>query len=399
MRRDRITLAFVCLLAAAPRSAEAQQPPTDAGRARFHFGPLGITPRLGIQNLGVDTNVFNANSEPVRDATALITPGIDVWLKVGRVQLSSATTTDWAYFRKTASQRSFNISEHWRVDVDLFRAIPRLGGTYLNTRQRPNDEIDVRVQQKYLAGGVGLKVPLGARLEVDVEARRARFDFTQGASGDPTIGEALNRDSDVVAATGRFDLTPLTALVVRADSVRDRFQMTPARDSDSLRVMPGLEFRPSALISGTAFVGYRRFRTLNPTVPDYAGVVASVELKYVALDAFRIVGQVKRDIDYSLDLSEPFFVSTSVGADVTQMLGVSWDVVARLRRGTLAYRAGTAGGTGRVDRVRLLGLGVGRRLGDDLRIGIDVDQVVRTSALAARTFAGIRVGGSLTYGY
>jgi hypothetical protein len=163
--------------------------------------------------------------------------------------------------------------------------------------------------------------------------------------------------------------------------------------------MPGLEFRPSALISGTAFVGYRRFRTLNPTVPDYAGVVASVELKYVALDAFRIVGQVKRDIDYSLDLSEPFFVSTSVGADVTQMLGVSWDVVARLRRGTLAYRAGTAGGTGRVDRVRLLGLGVGRRLGDDLRVGIDVDQVVRTSALAARTFAGIRVGGSLTYGY
>jgi hypothetical protein len=399
MKPHRVIVLLVSLVVGAPGLALAQLTRDGTDAARFRFGPLALTPRLAIQNLGVDTNVFNSPSDPVRDTTVTIAPGADAWLRFSRVLVTSKTTSDWIYYQKAASQRSFNIIEDWRIDIDLLRATPRITGLYLRTRQRLNDEVDARVQQKHVAGGVGITIPAGSRLTFDLDARRTRYDFSQGAHGDPTLAEALNRDTDHATVAGRVELTPLTSITVKAESIRDRFAFSPERDSDSIRVMPGVTFQPFAVISGSAFVGYRRFDTLSPAVPNFSGVVASVELKYVLLDVFRVVGRVKRDIDYSLDLDEPFFVSTSVGAEVLQAIGLNWDVVGRVRRGALAYQQVTPGQPGRIDRMYLVGTGLGRRLGQDLRIGFDVDFVKRTSALESRTFEGLRFGGSLTYGY
>ena len=41
------------------------------------------------------------------------------------------------------------------------------------------------------------------------------------------------------------------------------------RDSDSVKVLPGFELKPFALIAGTVFVGYRQFNPLDRRVPDY----------------------------------------------------------------------------------------------------------------------------------
>jgi hypothetical protein len=242
-------------------------------------------------------------------------------------------------------------------------------------------------------------VPAGSRVTFDLDAKHTRLDYDQGAYGDPDVARALNRDSDELSLAGRVEVTPLTALAVRTDSIKDRFVYAVDRDSDSLRVMPGVVFEPSAIVSGSAFVGYRRFVTLSPDVPDYSGLVANVELKYVAVDAFRVVARLRRDIEYSLDLTQPFYISASVGADVTQLLGLDWDVVGRVRRGTLTYPALTAVRPGRVDTVDELGAGLGRRVGDHFRLGFDVTYARRTSVLEARTYDGLRFGGSFTYGY
>ena len=399
MKPLHVLVPVVCLVLGAPVPASARQGSEATPQARFHFGPLSLTPKLAIQNLGVDTNVFNSPETPVRDTTATMTPGLDAWLRVGRVLFSSKTATDVIYYQKAASQRTFNLVQDGRMDVDLLFARPRVVGVYLRTRQRPNDEIDERVQQKHVSGGAGVTVPIGARLRIDADARRTRYDFSQGAYGDATIAQALNRDSDEIGMTGRMELSSLTSVAVKTEFIRDRFVFTPDRDSDSLRVMPGVVFQPSAFVSGSAFVGFRQLTTLNPAIPDFSGVVAAVELKYVALDMFRVIAQVKRDVDYSLDLGEPFFISTSAGAEVLQAIGLSWDIVARVRVGRLEYQATQPGIAGRTDRLRIAGVGIGRRIGDDLRIGVDLDHVSRSSAVVSRAFDGLRFGGSLTYGY
>src|SRR6185503_18603711 len=94
----------------------------------------------------------------------------------------------------------------------------------------------------------------------EVAARRGRTRFNGDAEFlGASLAETLDRDSSGYTATGRHRLTPLTSIAVKYDRIEDRFPLAPVRDTDSYRVMPGVEFKPRALISGFAYVGYRRF--------------------------------------------------------------------------------------------------------------------------------------------
>ena len=391
-------LTLVFSLLALPAVARAQAVSDPGEEARLRLGPLGVTPRIALRNIGFDTNIFNAAGEAERDFTTTLATGADSWLRVGRMYVSGKTSVDWVYFQKNSSQRSVNLSQEGRVDFDLLRLVPRAGGGVVNTRQRPNDEFDLRIHQRQMTMFGGVMVPLGVKGALDLEYKQQDFDYAIGRFGDSLVATALNRESRTTAGAASIEITPLTAFTVRADRRLDRFDFTPARNSDSYRVMPGFEFQPSAVISGSAFVGYRKFHTLSDETPDFSGVVAQVQLKYVALDMFRVVGDVSRDVEYSLDLDESFFVSTAAGIEVTQAVGLYWDVVGRVRRHSLAYRP-TAGHDGRLDRAWQTGVGLGRRLGEQMRVGFDVDYVRRDSPLPSRAFDGYRVGGSVTYGY
>ena len=401
-----MTRALLLLLSLAaslwPSSASAQDAEGSASTARVQFGPLGLTPKIAIRNLGVDTNIFNAAGERQKDMTAAIVPGLDSWLQIGRARLSGKTALEWTYFHKATSQRALNLSQEGRADFDLTRLVPFVTGSYLRTRQRPNLEIDERVQQKRTGGGAGLTFHAGARLRLEAAVSQHRLDFGQTKFGSAVLATALNRDSSEGSLTLKYELTPLTTFVVRTQAEYDRFESAPQRDSDSLSVVPGFEFSPSALFSGTGFVGVRRFTTLDPGSPDYTGLVASVDLKYIARDMTRFVVSVNRDVEYSFEARTPFYLVTSRSLEVTQVVGYNWDVVGRVSLSSLAYKgllADLSLGTDRKDRLFGYGAGFGRRLGDSLRIGIDVDYQQRTSDRETRKYDGMRVGGSISYGY
>jgi hypothetical protein len=398
----RLFFAGACLLAVLrPLVVSAQVRPDQIDTARLHLGPLGLTPKLALRNLGVDTNVYNAPGDPERDVTATLAPGVDSWLRIGRLQFTSETTAEWNYYQTATNERSLNLGEQLRVDLDLFRLVPFVTGRYVRTRQRPSLEIDERVQQLRSGAGAGLTLKAGARLELEALVEEERLDFGQTKFGSAALAGALNRTRQEGAITMRYELTPLTTFVVRAATRYDRFETARVRDSDSISLVPGLMFSPSALFAGTASVGFRRFVTRDPLAPDYSGLVAAVDLKYVARDMTRFVVSIGRDVEYSFEPAEPFFVSTSRRLEVTQLLGLSWDVVGRVSFDTLDYKhlAGSPSAVSRSDRLVGYGVGLGRRLGDDLRIGVDVDVARRTSELRARTYEGMRVGGSVTYGY
>ena len=200
----------------------------------------------------------------------------------------------------------------------------------------------------------------------------------------------------------RYDVTPLTTFVLKAATRYDRFETARDRDSDSLSLLPGFEFKPFALISGSAAVGFRRFTTRATDRPDYTGLIAAVDITYVARDTMKLGYRATRDVDYSFEPGQAFFLSSLQVVNVTQALGYDWDVVGRFTFGRLTYPGGTviAGELtpGRVERVRGWGTGLGRRLGEDIRIGFDVDFATRTSSLDARKYDGFRFGGSVTYG-
>lgn len=393
-------MGVVC--AAAP--VRAQTPaPEGAATARVHLGGLALDPRLNIRNVGIDTNVFNDDANETRDATFSIGPALDSWLRAGRMGMTATSSVDWNYFRKTSSQRSFDASQTGRADVDLGWIVPHVGGAVEQTRQRLNADLDARVRRHTTRGDGGLRANLGAKLTLDLAQERRRLDFDDEQFRDVSLDDALSRRETETTLTARYLLTPLTTVVAQAATRKDRFLRSPIRNADTEALSGGLVFKPLALISGTATVGVRRFTPLSTELPEFQGAIASVDLAYLMRDLTRWTVGVARDVDYSYETTDPYFVSTGITASVTQALGAGWDVVGRGSRTTLDYQAlTTAGGTGadgRRDRVDVFGGGVGRHLGTNVRVGVDVNKSVRRSSLAGRGYRGVRVGGSVTYGF
>jgi len=391
-------------IALLPAAARGQSTGDPAENAQIHLGPLALSPRFSIRNLGVDTNVFNTADRPTKDFTVTFGPGVDTWLRIGRARLSTQTLVEWAYFQESAGQRSLNTSQTGKLEFDLSSARPYVAGGMVSTRQRPNLEIDQRVRQNRVNAAAGTRVELGGRSRIDVDVRREQIDFGDDEPGDAIVRAALNREVTEGGVTFRIDLTPLTTFVVKTGVSYDTFEFSRTRDSDSVTVLPGLEIKPSALISGKASVGYRRFDAKSPIVPDFSGVVAAVDVGYVMRESTRFGVKVDRNLDYSLQVESPYFVMTSANFDVKQALGYAWDVVARAGGARLSYQGVRLDGAGEPvarqrDRFTTFGAGVGRRLGEYIRVGFDVDYSQRHSATAFRDYEGFKVGGSFTYGY
>jgi hypothetical protein len=399
VRRSLFFCALACALALAADTARAQDVPEPEAVGRFRLGPIRFTPAVQLTHFGVDTNVFNEFDDPKQDFTAGVGPAVDFWLRMGRARVSGRSGVDYNYFHEYDSQRHLGTTNSLRVSLPFNRLTPFVEGGYTNTRQRPGYEIDVRARRMNAEGRAGLDLRLGGRTLVTFAGSRRQYRFSaEERFLGIELSEALDNDSDAGEITVARQLTPLTTFIVSAEQRRDRFRYSPDRDSDAVKVVSGFEFKPLALISGTIALGWRQFETLDPGVPDYSGVIASGELGY-ALRATRFAFRVGRDVEYSFQPLQPYYLLTDVQFDVTQRVTSRWDVVARVGRQSLDYRAvALSETTARRDGGRRVGGGIGYRLGEFARIGLDVNRDERTSDVSTRRYQAWRAGGSLSYG-
>lgn len=399
MRRILSFVAAVCVGVglACPASAQDVHEPEDL--ARFRWGPIRFTPAIALTNIGVDTNVFNEFDDPKQDFTIAFGPKVDYWVRLGRARLAGRSSVDYNFFQEYDSQRFWDTGNELKLSVPLNRLVPFVSGAYSSTRQRPGYEIDARAKRTQGTARAGVDLRLGARTTVTLAALMQQQDYEAdevflGAD----LRRALNNDSDGLELTVARQLTPLTTFVVAAEQRRDRFEYSHERDADALRVVTGFDFKPFALISGSIRVGWRDFRTIDAIVPDYAGLVASGELAY-ALRATKFGVRLRRDIEYSYQQFQPYYLLTDLNLEVTQRITTTWDVVGRIGRQMLDYRAvALDAGVARTDRAWRQGGGVGYRLGEVVRLGFDVDRYERASDIVQRTYDAWRIGGSVTYG-
>jgi hypothetical protein len=395
--------AAVLTIALLAQAASAQSTDEDPfSSARLRLGPLAVNPSLALTSLGIDPNVFNESREPKRDFTASIEPQAQAWLRLGRARLSSRSRLELVYFQKYLNERSVNSDNQVRLELLLNRVKPFIEMSFLNSRQRPGYEIDARARREEESVKVGGQIRLLGQTWLEMAAHRSRVDFDADAEFLGTrLRDVLNRTVERVSAALRYPVTPLTTLVLFADTQRDRFELSRVRDSKSVRIIPGVEFGSRALISGRAFVGYHRFNSLAAGFPGYRGLSALVDLGYTLRGSTRFAVRGERDVTYSFEVSEPYYVHTGISGSVTQVLARPWEAKVTWAQEQLDYRRLGASevATTRVDRVRRYGAGVGYRMQRDTRVGVDLDYYRRQSDVDERQYDTWRAGTSVTYGF
>jgi hypothetical protein len=386
-----------CALAV-PARAQSQVP--EAVEAMpIRIGPLGLRPTVSITNVGNDSNVFNDADHPQEDFTATVVPRLAARLRGGRLLLSYGSATDMVYFKKFTGERSVNFTTDLKLDANLGRLQPYVSAGWIDTKDRMNAEIDVRVPRTQRTLATGARILLASRTAVVVNARRATLNFDDGALfRGVDLTRTLNSRSDSVDAGVQLLLTPLTTFSITTSLQRDRFDAAPERDADTLRVIPALQFDPLSLIRGSVAVGYRRFRPLGPELPDYSGLVVQAGIGYTLMGRTKFDVDVTRDVQYSFEDLEPYYLSTGGRVTMTHQLVGALDVQALAGRQTMAYRRRLVPGEARRDQAETFGGGVGYRLRETMRLGFNWELNRRLSALDARRYVRRRLYASLTYG-
>ena len=395
-----IVLVLATRVATAQTASSQAAPPDPVDDATVRLGPIGLNPAILVHDVGRDSNVFNEPTDPKSDFTATLTPRLEVVTRPGPMTFSWVTTTDYVYYQTYTSERSTNLGNTLKADFSLGAFHPFVGLGFSNSRERVNREIDVRARHHDQRYSAGLRVQFSEALFATAAVRHDVYAFDSNAEfrGD-NLATTLNRTDDAVEAGSGVELTPLTSVAVTVSRERSRFDYSPDRNSQTLRVTPTITFSPLAMLQGSASLGYRRFTTESPQVPAYSGFVANVTLATTVRERHRIDGNFSRDLQYSYEQDVAEYVETGL------TVGWGWQIAGPLDshlsagRSRLHYRSPTLT-DGRTDDIaHNYGVSLGWRLREHLRAALNGDWRGRASERSFdRTYDNRRIYATLTWG-
>jgi len=393
MNRSLVVAVFALLALVADAGAQ-----TDG---RFRTGVVTWTPTLTLRDAGIDSNVYDEPIDPKEDRSAVFSPRIEGVAGLTAADVQFSGNVDFVYFQRYASERSVNHRGSVRVNLRGSRLRPFAAGSFLNSRERVNSEIDVRARRSDREASAGVAVQVTPRGVVEVGGTFNQSTFRQGeVFRGVDLAQRLNRES--VAGDLRFlyELTSLTRLVFGATASRDHFTLSPAYDADNLRATAGVEFQPYALLKGRATVGYHQIKPRGDLGFGFDGVSASVELGYVLLQRTRFDVRVARDASYSFE-AQPYFLQTLYGVEILHALFERLDVFASAAWETLDYpgipERLLAANTLDVTRY---GGGIAVRAAERIRVTLNYDIAERTGQLIPdRRYERRRLYTTITYGF
>src|SRR4029077_3747954 len=151
------------------------------------------------------------------------------------------------------------------------------------------------------------------------------------------LSDQLDRTTTTSGLSVRYDLTSLTSLSFTALRSTDQFKVASLRDSNSTLFGATVTFDPFALIKGKATVGLRTFVPEDADVPRYEGPTAAVDLSCSVYGTTRFTVKFDRDIQYSYDLDQPYYLQTGVDFSIAQQIFGPVDIVGRVGAARLEY--------------------------------------------------------------
>lgn len=390
------------LMAAAPAAAQITAP---REAAQIEFGPLSLYPSLQIVDAGYDENVFNDGTEPQRDYTLTVASRMLAVIRLGSNELLVQSGNDYVWFQEFDSERSSNAQYAMRFNLSASRFKPFIGAERIRTRARRSPEIDARARRidRTALGGLGFDLTPRTSLTASVRLNDTAYEEGERFRG-VALDEALNRSGRGAEAGVRYAITALTTLAVMAGYDEQTFEESHVRDVKRYTIGPMLEFSPEAAIRGRVVTAVELFKPDDPTLAKRTG------LAYQALLNWSLYGRTTfdlgagRNISYSYQETEPYYLLTNVRLTVSQPLagrlelygGVDWD--------HMAYRWGRGGAealgeSDRVDTITGGTGGVGVHVGRGFRVRVGVEKTRRRSVEDPRqNFDRTRILSTVTVG-
>ena len=374
----RLLPAITALLAISGWPAFAEDPLEPPDLLRYlRWGPLRVRPTLGVSNLGFDDNVFfsNRDEEKQGDYRITLSPRLEGLLLFGdRAFLVFDEKLDYTLYQEFNDQNFLNQSFTTRITLPL----ERIGffvdlGTF-RRKDRPNSELDTRLDRQENQVGAGIIVKLGWRTFAEIG--RTYSDSSQSDPDISSVGDLLDRVERGNRARVQYRLMGQTRLTLQAAVKKITFDNPDVqRDSRETSLLPGVKFGEGARLSGSVELGVARIDLRDPLKRDFSELVGGGNLAYrLGTDTtLRLEG--RREVGYAVFQQNNFFLDRSVSTRVIHFLNRVLGFEVGGQRGKLTFPQAEATGE-RTDRITQYDLGVRVRLSENA-LGKRVEYTLR----------------------
>jgi hypothetical protein len=367
----------------------------------FTAGPLSVYPQIALTDAGTDSNVYIESTNPKSDLRYSLAPRLYAVLPVASTRFVGTATGDLVYYRTYRDQRSLTLKLDGRYEKTTpgFRPFVELG--FASRGDRVGFEIDTRARhtQTNMLAGADVDVTETTALTAWVGRSATAYDEDQQFLTF-MLADQLNHTRDTAAAGARYRVTPLATVLVAAEFERHRFELAPLRDADSLRIVPAIAIGTGGAISGNAKAGFRTFDPRNPVVPKFRGLIGSARLHYAVPDTVRIDLEADRDLSYSYDPLQPYYMESGARLTVAQRVFGPIEIIGSGERHEVrSQRIGGQAFDGRREVTTSLGGGIGLQVNRQIRFALTYERTERVSTEpAGRNYERNRLYASFNYG-
>jgi hypothetical protein len=365
-------------------------------------GPVSIYPQIAVRDAGTDSNVYLDSSNARSDMTTSVTPRLYAVVPMGNTRFIGTGTGDLVYYRTYSDQRSLTAVFEGRYELTSpgFRPFVEMG--YASRGERVGFEIDTRARhtQSTVLVGADVDVTPMTALTAWVGRSSTAYDRDQEYLSF-ILADQLNHSRDTAAGGARFRVTPLTTVLLGAEFERDRFELAPLRNADSFRVGPAIALDTGAALTGNAKAGFRSFRPRYPEVPSYRGFVGNARLHYAIPDVIRLDLEANRDLSYSYDAIQPYYMESGARLTASQRVFGPLEAVGIAERREIRNQriGGTMAFDGRREVTTSFGGGFAIQVQHQMRFTFTYEHTERTSTEpVGRDYGRTRVLGSISYG-
>ena len=390
------------LFSANPLLAQLSAP---AEAAHLEFGPVALYPTVQLLDAGIDDNVFNDGVAPHRDYTFTLATKVLAVTRLGTNELLFQAGTDYVWFTEFETERSGNAQYAARFNLSASRFKPFFGAEHIRSNARRSPEIDARARRSDSAVLGGLRYELTPRTSLTASARVDSSIYDDGETfRGVALDQALNHTGRGGEAGVRYALTPLTTLAVTASFEEETFDQAHVRDLKRYTVGPSFEFSPEAVIRGRVVTNFEIFKPEDPTLEERKGFAYQAVVNWLLYERTAFDLGAGRNISYSYQETEPYYLLTNVRLLVSQPVGLGLEIYGGTDWEHMAYKwhqdANPAqGDSDRVDTLVALNGGFGIRLGPNLRMRVGVERTRRRSVVdPAQNFTRTRIMTNVTLG-
>jgi len=367
----------------------------------FRTGPVSVYPTVAVRDVGFDSNVYNDSTGPKGDFTYTFSPRLYLVVPIANSRFVGTGFGNLVYFQTYRDQQAIGGLFQGRYEVMSpgFRPFATVG--FADRRERFGHEIDARARQRQTTATLGTDVDITTRTALTAWVGRVQTAWDRKEQYlDESLSEQLDYTSDLIAGGARYRATPLTTIAMIAEIRRDRFDRSPVRDADRLFVGPTFDFDTGASVVGHARVGYQRFNALDAMVVDYRGVAALTDLRYTFRDLTEVKIEGRRDVDYSYDPLEPYYLESGVALTVSQRVIGPLQVIGTRERHSLRHqRLAGSSFDGREELTSIGGGGIALQIRKQMRFELIYQRTVRTSSAPGwREYERQRLFASVFYG-